>query len=60
MYNPYNNNKKYNQYNKKLDYTDYTLNMWIIFLCDYTVYIFVKMTILNYTDICDYTDHIDH
>ena len=34
--------KKYNLYNKKLDYTDYTLNIQIIFLCDYTDYIFVK------------------
>ena len=49
MCNPYDNNKKYNAYNQKLDYTDYTLIIHIIFLCDYTD-IFFEIDYLDYTD----------
>ena len=52
--------KKYNTYNQKSDYTDYTLIIQYIFLCDDTDYIFLKLIILIIQIICDYTDHMDH
>ena len=52
MYNPYNPKKSIIRIIKKLDYTDYTLNIRIIFFCDYhdTDYIFFENYYPDYTD----------